>query len=514
MNRQRPPRASTPRGSERATSARTSRGSGLYPFEGSRCCSIFAARPRSSRPHLAAPHAVRRPAAARRVPGTPSLTAVSKSPAAPSRSASRHAAATGRRGTPGRSSAGPIAGSSAADGVEPRLTGSPLVGSDPDQPARAAYETPCRPCPKPSSPGIPRPRPRLKRVGECFLDGVSPPPRTPRRSSSGRGLVRAGTRDTLRRVAPARQSARQSRGSARDTAPAVSRIAADRATCGSGTGGRRPAVALATPLPRCRACVRRSAPRGDRAACGSGTEGPRPARSVAIPLPTRGATSAPARCDRQPPGPGRHRRTPRPRVARAGARATARSAEVMRDTAGAVSPAQRRHPGIDDLQSSSFAGLTAGGVECNSTIPGDGPRMRPTGVPTGHPRSRSAVTPGVGRRPSGRGGTGFALATPLRRCRACVRRSAPRGDRATCGSGTGGPRPVRSVAIPQPTRGATSAPARCDRQPPGPGKPRRTPVLASREPVRGPRRGAPRSRHQLNADTPGSTTCSRRLSPA
>jgi hypothetical protein len=31
-----------------------------------------------------------------------------------------------------------------------------------------------------------------------------------------------------------------------------------------------------------------------------------------------------------------------------------------------------KHPGIDDLQSSSFAGLTAGGVECNSTIPGQG----------------------------------------------------------------------------------------------------------------------------------------------
>jgi hypothetical protein len=29
-----------------------------------------------------------------------------------------------------------------------------------------------------------------------------------------------------------------------------------------------------------------------------------------------------------------------------------------------------KHPGIDDVQSSSFAGLAAGGVECNSTIPG------------------------------------------------------------------------------------------------------------------------------------------------
>jgi hypothetical protein len=49
-----------------------------------------------------------------------------------------------------------------------------------------------------------------------------------------------------------------------------------------------------------------------------------------------------------------------------------RSARHGRHIAGAVSRAQRRHPGIDDLQSSSFAGLTAGGVECNSTIPGEG----------------------------------------------------------------------------------------------------------------------------------------------
>jgi hypothetical protein len=34
--------------------------------------------------------------------------------------------------------------------------------------------------------------------------------------------------------------------------------------------------------------------------------------------------------------------------------------------------AERQHPGIDDLQSSSFAGLTVGGVECNSTVPGEG----------------------------------------------------------------------------------------------------------------------------------------------
>jgi hypothetical protein len=70
--------------------------------------------------------------------------------------------------------------------------------------------------------------------------------------------------------------------------------------------------------------------------------------------------------------------------------------------------------------------------------------------------------------PGARGHPGFDLATPLPRCRACVRRSAPRGDRATCGSGTGSPRPARSVDIRPPTRGATSAPARCDLQTPGP----------------------------------------------
>jgi hypothetical protein len=43
----------------------------------------------------------------------------------------------------------------------------------------------------------------------------------------------------------------------------------------------------------------------------------------------------------KPRGPGRHRRTPRTRDTRAGARATARSAEVMRDTAGAVSRAPK-----------------------------------------------------------------------------------------------------------------------------------------------------------------------------
>jgi hypothetical protein len=99
----------------------------------------------------------------------------------------------------------------------------------------------------------------------------------------------------------------------------------------------------------------------------------------------------------------------------------------------------------------------------------------PTWVPAGYPEWRSAVTPGVGRRPTGRGGKGFALATPLPRCRACVRRSAPRGAMATCGSGTGVPdRPGRSTS-PLPTRGATSAPARCDRPIPGLGRHRRTP---------------------------------------
>jgi hypothetical protein len=35
--------------------------------------------------------------------------------------------------------------------------------------------------------------------------------------------------------------------------------------------------------------------------------------------------------------------------------------------------AEHRHPGVDDLQSSSSVGATGGEVECNSTIPGDRP---------------------------------------------------------------------------------------------------------------------------------------------
>jgi hypothetical protein len=66
--------------------------------------------------------------------------------------------------------------------------------------------------------------------------------------------------------------------------------------------------------------------------------GPRTARSVDIPLPTRGATSAPARCDRPTPGPGRYRRTPRPRITRAGARATRRGAPRS-----CVTPRERCH---------------------------------------------------------------------------------------------------------------------------------------------------------------------------
>jgi hypothetical protein len=55
-----------------------------------------------------------------------------------------------------------------------------------------------------------------------------------------------------------------------------------------------------------------------------------------------------------------------------------------------VTPRERchemKHPGIDDVQSSSFAGLTAGGVECNSTIPGEG--TIPWCVPYFQPHAR------------------------------------------------------------------------------------------------------------------------------
>jgi hypothetical protein len=140
-----------------------------------------------------------------------------------------------------------------------------------------------------------------------------------------------------------------------------------------------PGFDLATPLPRCRACVRRSAPRGDRATCGSGTGSPRPARSVDIRPPTRGATSAPARCDLQTPGPRQAPpNTPSARHASRCAGHTARSAEVMRDTAGAVSRAP----------------MSVG-------IP------MPARVPAGHTKWRSPVTPTVGRRPRGHGGKGL-----------------------------------------------------------------------------------------------------------
>jgi hypothetical protein len=106
----------------------------------------------------------------------------------------------------------------------------------------------------------------------------------------------------------------------------------------------RDAIAPNAGLAQCHGAERHvRATREPRAARVSG------ARPVDIPLPTRDATSAPARCDLPTPGPGRHRRTPRTRVTRAGARATARSAEVMRDTAGAVSRAANvgRHPHAD-----------------------------------------------------------------------------------------------------------------------------------------------------------------------
>jgi hypothetical protein len=63
--------------------------------------------------------------------------------------------------------------------------------------------------------------------------------------------------------------------------------------------------------------------------------------------------------------------------------------------------AERRHPGIDDLQSSSSAGPRGGGVECNSTIPGTalkGLGHPPGRHPAGHTRprrsSRNADIPG------------------------------------------------------------------------------------------------------------------------
>jgi hypothetical protein len=54
--------------------------------------------------------------------------------------------------------------------------------------------------------------------------------------------------------------------------------------------------------------------------------------------------------------------------------------------------AERRHPGIDDLQSSSSAGPRGGGVECNSTIPGTAPRApKPSvGIPVPATPRRSA----------------------------------------------------------------------------------------------------------------------------
>jgi hypothetical protein len=183
-----------------------------------------------------------------------------------------------------------------------------------------------------------------------------------------------------------------------------------------------PAFDLATPLPRCRACVRRSAPRGDRATCGSGTGAPdRPGRSTSgCRLEAR--LRHPRDAIFKPRGPGRHRRTPRPRVTRAGARATARSAEVMRDTAGAVSRAPM-----------------SVGIPMPTRVPGPG-------------------HPGPGVRPRD---TAPAVSRMCPALRATGRQGHLR-------LGHRGPRPARSVDIRLPTRGATSAPARCDRQTPGP----------------------------------------------
>jgi hypothetical protein len=297
--------------------------------------------------------------------------------------------------------------------------GSPLLSTAalcPFRPRRSA--SPCRPgCPQGTRRSTSRHRSRgVAHVSGAPRHGATGPPaarvpgaptgpvgrhpaadarrdfgtRAMRSSTPGPGRHRRTPRTRVTR-AGARATAR-SADVMRDTAGAVSRApnpgilrcGRRRASGGHPSGRGGTGFALATPLPRCRACVRRSAPRGDRATCGSGTGGPRPARSVDIPLPTRGATSAPARCDLQTPGPGRHRRTPRTRVTRAGARATARSAEVMRDTAGAVSRAP----------------MSVG-------IP------MPTRVPAGHPEWRSPVTPGVGRRPRGRDGKGLPPYGPV-----------------------------------------------------------------------------------------------------
>jgi hypothetical protein len=119
----------------------------------------------------------------------------------------------------------------------------------------------------------------------------------------------------------------------------------------------------------------------------------------------------------------------RQRVAALRARPHPRSCSSGRAGATPELVAEHRHPGIDDLQSSSSAGPAGGGVECNSTIPGTALKAlhpsvaarvtdinrrsaspchhqpsvgipMPTRVPAGHPGLRSLVTPGLGRRPS------------------------------------------------------------------------------------------------------------------
>jgi hypothetical protein len=138
-----------------------------------------------------------------------------------------------------------------------------------------------------------------------------------------------------------------------------------------------------------------------------GYRGPRPARSVDIPLPSRGAPSAPARCDLQTPGPGRHRRTPRTRITRAGARATARSAEVMRDTAGAVSraptspststvgrhphadPGARRAPGVRPRDTAPAVSRMCPPLRATGRHLRLGYRGPPTGLVSRHPVAES-----------------------------------------------------------------------------------------------------------------------------
>jgi hypothetical protein len=202
--------------------------------------------------------------------------------------------------------------------------------------------------------------------------------------------------------------------------------------------------------------------------------------------------TADARCDvgtramrsSNPGGPDRYRRTPRPRVTRAVARATARSAEVMRDTAGAVSRAQvhqcvpfGRLPGI---------GVAAVGHCCALSL------QSPS---AGMPRPSSTVGRHSHADPGARGAPGVRsrdTAPAVSRMCPALRATGQQGHLRL---GYRGP-PTGPVGR-HPT-----ADARCDvgtramrsSNPGGPDRHRRTPrPRVTRAVARGPRRGAPRS---------------------